>query len=166
MLWGASGRRLCGWALVNHSCWRTCTKQHGWERWREDWETCELQVREEGGEADKGGYRGAGIGAPGACCVAEHVVVRALGGDGPLFVVADFDAPSTCCSPPSLGVACSRPLGLLGRSSNRTNATRQPIKQSKLPQTESSLFNTDFTCQQLFTQAVQCGHRPASQASE
>ena len=52
--------------------------------------TCELQVREEGGEADKGGYRGAGIGAPGACCVGEHVVVRALEGDAPLFVAADF----------------------------------------------------------------------------
>ena len=36
--------------------------------------TCELQVREEGGEGDKGGYWGAGIGAPGACCVGEHVV--------------------------------------------------------------------------------------------
>ena len=47
--------------------------------------TCELQVREEGGEADKGGYRGAGIGAPGACCVGEHVVVRALEGDAPLL---------------------------------------------------------------------------------
>ena len=52
--------------------------------------TCELQAREEGGEADKGGYRGAGIGAPGACCVGEHVVVRALEGDAPLFVAADF----------------------------------------------------------------------------
>ena len=38
VLWGASGRRLCGWALVNHSCWRTCTSQHGWERWGEDWD--------------------------------------------------------------------------------------------------------------------------------
>ena len=47
--------------------------------------TCELRVREEGGEAGKGGYRGAGIGAPGACCVGEHVVVRALEGDAPLF---------------------------------------------------------------------------------
>ena len=55
--------------------------------------TCELQVREEGGEADKGGYRGAGIGAPGACCVGEHVVVRALEGDAPLFVAADFFSP-------------------------------------------------------------------------
>ena len=34
--------------------------------------------------------RGAGIGAPGACCVGEHVVVRALEGDAPLFVAADF----------------------------------------------------------------------------
>ena len=38
VLWGASGRRLCGWLPVNHSCWRTCTKQHGWERWREGWD--------------------------------------------------------------------------------------------------------------------------------
>ena len=38
VLWGASGRRLCGWAQVNHSCWRTCTSQHGWGRWREDWD--------------------------------------------------------------------------------------------------------------------------------
>ena len=52
--------------------------------------TCELQAREEGGEANKGGYMGEGIGAPGACCVGEHVVVRALGGDGPLFIVAEF----------------------------------------------------------------------------
>ena len=28
VLWGASGRRLCGWEPVNHSCWRTCTSQH------------------------------------------------------------------------------------------------------------------------------------------
>ena len=49
-----------------------------------------MQAHEEGGEADKGGYRGAGIGAPGARHVGEHVVVRALGGDGPLFVAADF----------------------------------------------------------------------------
>ena len=52
--------------------------------------TCELQAQEEGGEANKGGHVGEGIGAPGACYVGEHVVVRALGGDGPLFVVADF----------------------------------------------------------------------------
>ena len=51
---------------------------------------CELQAHEEGGEADKGGCRGAGIGAPGACYVGEHVVVRALEGDAPLFVAADF----------------------------------------------------------------------------
>ena len=38
VLWGASGRRLCGWAQVNHSCWRTCTSQHGWGRWRDDWD--------------------------------------------------------------------------------------------------------------------------------
>ena len=54
--------------------------------------TCELQVREEGGEADKGGYRVAGIGAPGACCVGDHVVVRELEGDAHLFVAADFFA--------------------------------------------------------------------------
>jgi hypothetical protein len=53
-------------------------------------ERCELQAHEEGGEADKGGYRGAGIGAPGARYVGEHIVVRALEGDAPLFVVADF----------------------------------------------------------------------------
>ena len=52
--------------------------------------TCELQAREEGGEANKGGHMEEGIGALGVCCVGEHVVVRALGGDGPLFVVADF----------------------------------------------------------------------------
>jgi hypothetical protein len=51
---------------------------------------CELQAHEEGGEADGGGYRGAGIGAPGVCYVGEHVVVRALEGDAPLFVAADF----------------------------------------------------------------------------
>ena len=53
-------------------------------------------------------------------------------------------------------VACSRPLGLLERSSNRTNASQS---SNQLPQTESSLFYTDFTCQQLFTQAAQCGRR-------
>ena len=52
--------------------------------------TCELQAREEGGEASKGEHTEEGIGAPGACYVGEHVVVRALRGDGPLFVVADF----------------------------------------------------------------------------
>ena len=52
--------------------------------------SCRLMTHEEGGEADKGGYRGAGIGAPGARHVGEHVVVRALGGNGPLFVAADF----------------------------------------------------------------------------
>ena len=52
--------------------------------------TCELQAREEGGEAGKGEHMKEGIGAPGACYVGEHVVVRALGGYGPLFVVADF----------------------------------------------------------------------------
>ena len=46
---------------------------------------CELHAHGEGGEADKGGYRGAGIGAPGARHVGEHVVVRALEGDAPLF---------------------------------------------------------------------------------
>jgi hypothetical protein len=52
-----------------------------------------LQAHEEGGEADKGGCWGAGIGAPGARHVGEHVAVRALEnveGDGPLFVAADF----------------------------------------------------------------------------
>ena len=52
-----------------------------------------MQAHEEGGEADKGGCRGAGIGAPGVRHVGEHVVVRALEnveGDGPLFVAADF----------------------------------------------------------------------------
>ena len=51
---------------------------------------CELQAHETGGEADKGGCRRAGIRAPGACHVGEHVVVRALEGDAPLFVAADF----------------------------------------------------------------------------
>ena len=51
---------------------------------------CELDAHEQGGEADKGGCRGAGIGAPGARHVGEHVVVRVLEGDAPLFVVADF----------------------------------------------------------------------------
>ena len=36
---------------------------------------CELQAHEEGGETDKGGYRGAGIGAPGACCVVPRTFV-------------------------------------------------------------------------------------------
>ena len=50
-----------------------------------------MQAHGEGGEADKGGYRGgACIGAPGACYEGEHVVVRALEGDAPLFVAADF----------------------------------------------------------------------------
>jgi hypothetical protein len=48
----------------------------------------------EGGEADKGGYRGAGIGAPDARHVGEYVVVRALEGDAPLFVAADFSNAS------------------------------------------------------------------------
>ena len=41
-------------------------------------------------EPGKGGHIGEGIGAPGARYMGEHVVVRALGGDGPLFVAADF----------------------------------------------------------------------------
>ena len=49
-----------------------------------------MHAHEQGGEADKGGCRGAGIGAPGARHVGEHVVVRALEGDAPLFVVAEF----------------------------------------------------------------------------
>ena len=49
-----------------------------------------MHAHEQGGEADKGGYRGAGIRAPGARHVGEHVVVRALEGDAPLFVVAIF----------------------------------------------------------------------------
>ena len=48
---------------------------------------CGLHAHKQGGEADKGGCRGAGIGAPGARHVGEHVVVRALEGDAPLFVV-------------------------------------------------------------------------------
>ena len=51
---------------------------------------CELHAHEGGGEADKGGYRGAGIGAQGAHHAGEHVAVRVLEGDAPLFVVADF----------------------------------------------------------------------------
>ena len=46
--------------------------------------------RGEGGEAGKGDHMGEGIGAPGARHMGKHVVVRALGGDGPLFVAADF----------------------------------------------------------------------------
>ena len=49
-----------------------------------------MHAHEQGGEADKGGCRGAGIGALGARHVGEHVVVRALEGDAPLFVVAEF----------------------------------------------------------------------------
>ena len=49
-----------------------------------------MQAHEEGGEVGKGGHMGEGIGAPGARYVGEHVVVRALRGDGPLFVAADF----------------------------------------------------------------------------
>ena len=49
-----------------------------------------MHAHGQGGEADKGGCRGAGIGALGARHVGEHVVVRALEGDAPLFVVADF----------------------------------------------------------------------------
>ena len=51
-----------------------------------------MQAHEEGGEASKGDHMGEGIGAPGARYVGEHVVVRALEGDGPLFVAADFCA--------------------------------------------------------------------------
>ena len=47
---------------------------------------CEMQAHEEGGEADRGGCRRAGIGAPGAYHVGEHVVVRALEGDAPLLI--------------------------------------------------------------------------------
>ena len=49
-----------------------------------------MQAHEEGGEAGKGDHMGEGIGAPDARYVGEHVVVRALGCDGPLFVAADF----------------------------------------------------------------------------
>ena len=64
---------------------------------------CELQAHEEGGEADKGGYRGAGIGVPGARHVGEHVVVRALEGDAPLLLLRTFQVqiktrPSGVCS--------------------------------------------------------------------
>ena len=54
--------------------------------------TCELQAHVEGGEANKGDHMEGGAGAPGACYVGEHVVVRALGGYGPLFVVAEFES--------------------------------------------------------------------------
>ena len=67
--------------------------------------TCELYAREEGGEANKGEHMEEGIGAPGTCYAGEHVVVRALGGDGPLFVVADFFLSCTfVLSEPVLGV--------------------------------------------------------------
>ena len=72
----------------------SCAVNVGWKRWRED-VRCELQAHEEGGEAGKGDHMGEGIGAPGARYVGEHVVVRTLGGDGPLFVAADFLGP-TC----------------------------------------------------------------------
>ena len=49
---------------------------------------CGLHAHGQGGEADKGGCRGAGIGAPGARHVGEHAVVRALEGDAPLFVAS------------------------------------------------------------------------------
>ena len=49
-----------------------------------------MDAHEQGGEADKGGCRGAGIGAPGVRHVGEHVVVRVLEGDASLFVVAAF----------------------------------------------------------------------------
>ena len=52
--------------------------------------TCELYAREEGGEANKGEHMEEGIGAPGTCYVGDHVVERVLGGNGPLFVVAEF----------------------------------------------------------------------------
>ena len=49
-----------------------------------------MQAHEEGGEAGKSSHVGEGIGAPGAWVNMLIVVVRALGGDGPLFVAADF----------------------------------------------------------------------------
>ena len=49
-----------------------------------------MDAHEQGGEADKGGCRGAGIGAPGARHVGEHVVVRVLEGDAPLFVAVPW----------------------------------------------------------------------------
>jgi hypothetical protein len=72
---------------------------------------CELHAHEEGGEADKGGYRGAGIGAPGARHVGEHVVVRALEGDAPLlslrilFSSHEDKATEVCFLLPQLMVA-------------------------------------------------------------
>ena len=84
---------------MNHSCLRTWTSQHGWEGWREG-ARCELHAHEEGGEADKGGCRGAGIGAPGARHVGEHVVVRVLEGDAPLFVVAEFSVATVTSEMP------------------------------------------------------------------
>ena len=49
-----------------------------------------MQAREKGDEAGKDDHRGTGSGAYGACYLGEHVVVRALGGDAPPFVAADF----------------------------------------------------------------------------
>ena len=49
-----------------------------------------LQAHEEGGEAGEDCRRGTGSGAWAVRNLGEHVVVRALGGDGPLFVVAEF----------------------------------------------------------------------------
>jgi hypothetical protein len=53
-----------------------------------------LQAHEEGGEAGKGDHMGEGIGAPprarATWLVGEHVVVRALGGDGPFLSLRTF----------------------------------------------------------------------------
>ena len=48
---------------------------------------CRDRLKITSSPTNKGGCRGAGIGAPGARHVGEHVVVRVLEGDAPLFVV-------------------------------------------------------------------------------
>ena len=49
-----------------------------------------VQACEEGGEAERGGQRGTGGGAWCARNLGERAAVRALEGDAPLFVAADF----------------------------------------------------------------------------
>ena len=93
---------------------------------------CEVQAREEGGEANKGGHMGEGLGAPGACYVGEHVVVRALGGDGPLFVVADFWVLSIYLSVASHHVSALPPRHHTATSSRRANGPAKDIPVDKI----------------------------------
>ena len=50
----------------------------------------EQQACDDGGEAGRCGHRWAGCGALDARSLGGDAVVRALGGDAPLFVAADF----------------------------------------------------------------------------